>query len=414
MKLPANRVILNNNILYKISYLINVLSLLTNIIPFIVLYLLILPIARYTSYYRRKRKLKPRLVWGPRPIMNIKYLSNLLKRRYGYDSETVVYEIYYINKKDDFDKIINICDNYLVNKLFIKFIAYYVFLICLLKFDIFNYYYGGFLSVTFLKYFELKLLKLAGKKIILMQFGSDVTVPSYVMHKYKWNIGKVIYKDYPNYNEKIAIKNIKYFTNDADFIIGVGELVEFLPKFDIALPISSVIDPKEWKPIKIKTNNQTIKIVHAPNHPFIKGTEYLVKVYKKLKNRGYPIELILVKGMRNDRAKKIYENADIIADQFIIGWYALFAAEGMALGKPVLCYIRENLVKINKYALEYKLPILNTNPDNLEENLLRLIKNRGLRIKLGILGRKYIVNTVDYTIEQLHKIYNKLWGVGMI
>ena len=30
----------------------------------------------------------------------------------------------------------------------------------------------------------------------------------------------------------------------------------------------------------------------------------------------------------------------MIADQFLIGAYALFAIEGMALGKPVVCYLK--------------------------------------------------------------------------
>ncbi len=48
---------------------------------------------------------------------------------------------------------------------------------------------------------------------------------------------------------------------------------------------------------------------------------------------------MLVQGMPNDEARATYQRADMIADQFLIGAYALFAIEGMALGKPVLCHL---------------------------------------------------------------------------
>ena len=58
------------------------------------------------------------------------------------------------------------------------------------------------------------------------------------------------------------------------------------------------------------------------------------------------------------------EQADIIADQFIGGAYALFAIEGMALGKPVMCYLREELFPCHPEWAE--CPIVNTNPGNLQ------------------------------------------------
>ena len=37
-----------------------------------------------------------------------------------------------------------------------------------------------------------------------------------------------------------------------------------------------------------------------------------------------------------------YRDADIVVDQLLAGWYGGFAVEAMALGKPVIAYLRES------------------------------------------------------------------------
>jgi glycosyltransferase involved in cell wall biosynthesis len=68
----------------------------------------------------------------------------------------------------------------------------------------------------------------------------------------------------------------------------------------------------------------------------------------------------------------------------------MFSLEAMCMKKPVLCYIREDLVE------KYKnLPILNTKPEFVYDNLIKLIENKELRLELGIIGRKYIENVYE-------------------
>ena len=40
-------------------------------------------------------------------------------------------------------------------------------------------------------------------------------------------------------------------------------------------------------------------------------------------------------------ARKVYERADLLVEQLLLGWYSNLAIELMALGKPVVTYIRE-------------------------------------------------------------------------
>jgi glycosyltransferase involved in cell wall biosynthesis len=77
----------------------------------------------------------------------------------------------------------------------------------------------------------------------------------------------------------------------------------------------------------------------------------------------------------------------------------------MALGKPVLDHIHENLVHFYP-----GLPIVITSPDTLYGNLKKLIENPILRISIGEKGREYVETHHNSTIiaKQLIEIYYSL------
>lgn len=375
---------------------------------FLLLLVPIFLIARFKTGYKQKNHLKPYVLWGPHPIMNIKYNSQAVWA-HGYKSDTLVYDLYHNTTREDFDYAIKIFKSTKLHFLSVFVLSYPIFLWALWKYDIFQFYFnGGYLSHTPLKLIELPILKAARKKIIVSPYGGDVTQPSKVEKKYKWNIAMFYEQNYTKVDEVAVSRNIRYFCKYADCIIGVGELTEYLPRYDVCLPMNSTIDISKWKPV-YKKRGKIIKIVHAPNHRALKGTQYLIEACNELKEEGYPVELVMVEKMSNKRAKGIYESADIIADQFLIGWYALFAAEGMALGKPVLCYLRENLIQDNEEVMQ-DCPIINTNPDTLKKNLKLLIEDEDLCSEKGRKGREYVEKYgIDYVGIELVKIYQKLW-----
>jgi glycosyltransferase involved in cell wall biosynthesis len=83
-----------------------------------------------------------------------------------------------------------------------------------------------------------------------------------------------------------------------------------------------------------------------------------------------------------------HRRSDVIADQFLIGAYALLAIEGMALGKPVLCYLNPRFEPFHPEWAE--CPIVSANPDNLVAELRRLVRDRELRGRLGARGPGYV------------------------
>jgi glycosyltransferase involved in cell wall biosynthesis len=161
--------------------------------------------------------------------------------------------------------------------------------------------------------------------------------------------------------------------------------------------------------VKAEQNNakggiDPVKILHASSRRSLgwKGTEYVLQAIKKLKSEGYLIDLIMVENMPHNKALEYYKQADIVVDQLLVGWYGMLAQECMALGKPVCVYLRKDL---EAYIPSH--PMLNTNIENIVDNLRLLIEDPCLRSDLGKSGRKFVerVHSSDKVARQLMDQY---------
>jgi hypothetical protein len=208
-------------------------------------------------------------------------------------------------------------------------------------------------------------------------------------------------------------KNIRKVSEYADALICTVGLEEHVlsaigKEEKIHTPLILPINLDIWPYVGSGKKSEVVKIVHAPTNREFKGTRYVLNAVKKLKSEGYRVELILVEGFSNQEARKIYMEADIIADDILWGWHGALAIECMALGKPVLVYLREDLVE--KYPYSQKCPIVNTNPFNIVDNLKMLIENSDLREELGRRGREYVKEVHDSVkvAKQLCDFYETL------
>ena len=53
-----------------------------------------------------------------------------------------------------------------------------------------------------------------------------------------------------------------------------------------------------------KKDNETVNIIHAPNHRNIKGTDIIIDTIKELKDEGYNLELKICENLNNLELKK--------------------------------------------------------------------------------------------------------------
>lgn len=267
---------------------------------------------------------------------------------------------------------------------------------------------------TFLRWVELPLLRLAGKKIVLNTYGADVMTPRMTLGgRYKYSVMEGYLKDksYASLDERMIRKNRDYCQVWADCIISAIDHVEYLNRVDEFFHMRC-IDTSQFVPAYKKANTIPV-IIHAPNHRLLKGTEYLITAVNELNKEGIRCTLKIMEQRSHDEVFEEIIKADIVADQFLVGAYARFAIEAMTLGKPVLCYLREDLFQYNPIWDE--CPIINSNPDNLKENLGRLIlMSPKERADIGRKGRAYVekYHSIQYVGERMDQIVKKVWGQG--
>jgi len=206
------------------------------------------------------------------------------------------------------------------------------------------------------------------------------------------------------------MSNIDYINRYANMTLSMGDMKDYTPGSRNDL-FYWAIDLKGMEYVGVKGENVfPIKIIHAPNHRQFKGTKYLVDAVNRLKRHGYEIELQLIEKVTNREALERYRKADIIAEQFLIGWHGYLAVEGMALGKPVVSFIRK---PAEDYPFGEDCPIVSADPDRLEQTLLWLIQNPEVRVELGRKGRAYVeeafsLESVGRRLDQLYRSMGRL------
>jgi glycosyltransferase involved in cell wall biosynthesis len=370
---------------------------------------------------RRERGLKPRLIYGPVPILSFKYMSRAM-REVGYEATTVVDELYVIHKQDDFDVV---ADRRtfpspgpgLLGRL-ARWLGYDygLFAWALERHDVFHCFFdGGFLRRTPLRFLEVQLLHLAGKRVIVMPYGSDNAVPSRI-RSLAWRDG--LMRNYPALSriEGTTLRWIDYYSRRADFIVACIVHAETLPRWDLLTTHYYPIDVDAWALADgsdADGRGAPVVVVHAPNHRGMKGTEFLIEACEQLRREGLAVELRLLERVSNEEVKAAMEGADIVAEEFLLG-YALTAMEGMSLGRPVLSNLSEDgYYEIHRWSTGLdECPIVSTRPHEIADRLRELVVDPALRRRLGQAGREYVVNYHSYAAmaHLWDAIYRRVWG----
>jgi hypothetical protein len=143
-------------------------------------------------------------------------------------------------------------------------------------------------------------------------------------------------------------------------------------------------------------NERKIKIVHAPTNRAAKGSALLIEAVEKLAEK-YPVELVLIENISHSEALRLYEQADLVVDQLLAGWYGGFAVEVMKMGKPLAVYIREDDLKYVPEAMVHDLreAVINVNPNNISEVLEMYLQNRELLKQKSLAGYDYVMKWHD-------------------
>lgn len=241
------------------------------------------------------------------------------------------------------------------------------------KFDCFHFHSGWTLVPG---RYDLRWLKLFDKKIFVEFHGTDI--------RWIFNREKYDYLPMPevSYHERKAILTMLRYVDG--IIIHDEELRKHIPETKVPIYVVPLrVDVEQFIPQYPQRGVKKPIVVHAPSRRSVKGSEYIFKVAKELEDK---IDFILVENKTQQEAFEIYKKADIIIDQVLLGTYGVFAIEAMALGKPVITYIKEDILN----TFPDTLPVFNASPSTLKLQLEKLIYDEELRIQKGMESRKYV------------------------
>ncbi|CAN5544671.1 glycosyltransferase family 4 protein [soil metagenome] len=244
--------------------------------------------------------------------------------------------------------------------------------------------------------FDLWLLKKLGKKIFVSFQGDDVRQGDFCRENFPIHFAHHVGKDYYDAaSDARKRRQVRIWDRYADRIFYLNpDLKWVLPERSEFLAYASV-DARQFQTTLIKSACPVV--IHAPSHRLVKGSGFIEDAVIALRKKNLNFEFQLLENLPFETARLSYRRADVVVDQLLAGWYGAFAVEAMAMGKPVIAYIREaDLVNI-PFEMAAELPIINATPETIEDVLQWAITNPDRLREIGIASRKFVEKWHDPT-----------------
>jgi glycosyltransferase involved in cell wall biosynthesis len=238
--------------------------------------------------------------------------------------------------------------------------------------DVFHFYFGLTLIP---KSIQFPLLRALRKKSVFHYLGSDIRGKT----PQQLTFGK---------------------RADAE-IVGSYDAIRWVPEAHVIPP---GLDLRPFTPVPPSDTPRPL-VVHAPSNREKKGTRYVIEACEQL-----DVELDIVEGVPHDEARNRYRRADIVVDQLNAGWHGVFALESMALGKPVVTYLKPDVVERSADGYGIRVPIVPATKDTLADALRPLVAQPALRREIGAASRAYVeqVHDIDRIADRLVDLYRSL------
>ena len=238
--------------------------------------------------------------------------------------------------------------------------------------DVFHFYFGLTLIP---KSVQFPLLRALRKKSVFHYLGTDIRGKS---------------RDELAYGKRA----------DAE-IVGSYDAQRWVPDAHVIPP---GLDLRPFTPIPPSDNPRPL-VVHAPSNREKKGTADVIAALEQL-----PVDLDIVEDVPHEEARARYARADIVVDQLRAGWHGVFALEAMALGKPVVTYLKPDVVEQSAAGYGVRIPIVPVTADTLAAAITPLVESPARRREIGAASRAYVEqgHDIDRVADRLLDVYRSL------
>jgi hypothetical protein len=222
---------------------------------------------------------------------------------------------------------------------------------------------------------ELAVLRARHIPVFVHYLGDDARQGDYSLEHFDVSIATQVPPGYYRpQTDRWKRRQIALMTARSSAVYAANpDLLNVLPPKSTFLPYGHVA-VEEWTPRYTQAEHDVLVFAHAPSHRKVKGTDLIVTALSELEAEGYRFTLDLIEGVSNSAALKRYEAADVMIDQLYAGWYGGVAVEAMALGKPVVVYLRESDFRHLPTEMAQELPLLRATPMTVKEDLRAILE----------------------------------------
>jgi glycosyltransferase involved in cell wall biosynthesis len=341
---------------------------------------------------------------GPEPLINNVYHKRALESQ-GYTVETFVDQVWFITSDFDFRGDLALRGPLVLLR------PYALCIRSLFRYRcVYIYFNGGPLMARPLTWrVEPHFLHLARVRVVVMPYGGDVQVMS---RSRNLAFKHAISCDYPGsrLREGRIARQIDMWTAHADHVISGVEWVDYMYFWDTLMLGHFSIDVDSWESAAVqRPASVTLRIFHAPNHRNVKGSDHFIRAVEELRAEGVDVELVVRERVSNEVIRQTMAEVDVVADQLIVGWYAMFALEAMAMGKPVLCYLRQDLLDLYEAEglLDHgEMPIVNCGPLSVKEAIRGLAADKSQLAGIAERGRSFVRK--HHSIEAIGGVFDRI------
>ncbi|HYM80141.1 MAG TPA: hypothetical protein VEY91_01875, partial [Candidatus Limnocylindria bacterium] len=244
------------------------------------------------------------------------------------------------------------------------------------RYDVYHFHFGRTLIPPHNP--DLPLYRALGQRVVFHYHGCDVRNRAHMLATHTHATCTECDPFCNPARQRVILRSASRYA-DAE-LISTPDLFESVPRAQ-HLPVAVDLAEYPFAP----TRGPAKLVLHAPTNRLIKGTRYVEEAYELLRGQFPSVRFEVVERVPWRTLRERMAEADVVVDQVFMGWYGMVAVEAMAMGKPVLCFIRGDFEP-----RLHQCPIVRCTKEDLASRLAPLLDSAAERAALGEAGRGYV------------------------
>lgn len=237
---------------------------------------------------------------------------------------------------------------------------------------------------SFFRFLELPLLRMLGKRIIVVYLGSDAR-PPYLSGKHLDDSAEAFDPARIAAETRMLRRMMARVERHASVIVNHTGTAQFSTRpfvrySHVGMPMPTATAGLPGR----STSDGPLRILHAPSRPIAKGTLRVREAVARLRAEGIAVELVELSGVPNSEVLRQLASCDVVVDELYSDLpLATFGAEAASFAKPAIV----GSLYVERFAADNPgtgpAPTIFIHPDDLEVALRRLVTDEEWRIAEG-------------------------------